>query len=166
MQPSSLESARLCRAKRIPDFFQSLIVKFATSPKANSGLVVLEGEKVPTPVQDFSTRALHTVLGLKEARALIAKFNLLSFAQRSEQGLVGALAGIGNLLAADHTFELLSLPERAAASQKITSTSGNAISIFPRNVQQLRSVHGPDHDQLPTALIPFYAGFGVRPHWM
>ena len=95
-----------------------LVDKFATSRRANAGLVIFEGEDIPKEVSQFSARAMHSVLSVKEAKALIGSSNMRSYALRSEQGLVGALAGMGNQLKNDFTFELiayrrnLSIPRR------------------------------------------------------
>ncbi len=130
------------------------VLKFATSPKANSGLVILEGESVPQEIQNFSRRALASVLGLREARKLIATFRIKSFSLRTQQGLVGALAGIGNLLAKDHTYELIAykrnplLPRDISRSKIITmskNTFPNTFSCYDfDNNRVMIMPHGPD----------------------
>ena len=89
-------------------FFKRMVTKFATSPRANSGLVLHEGFAMPKEVQEFSRRALFSVMSLREARGLVNTFKMDSFELRTGQGIVGALASIGNLLERDHTFELIS----------------------------------------------------------
>ncbi|MDA4130429.1 MAG: tRNA(Ile)(2)-agmatinylcytidine synthase [Thaumarchaeota archaeon] len=123
-------------------FFKSLILKFATSPKANSGLVILEGEAVPQEIQLFSRRALFSVLGLREARELISGFDLKSFALRSEQGLIGALAGIGNLLASDHTFELIAYRKDLEHPRSLAMSRVLNLESFPGTFSSFDSVHG------------------------
>jgi len=91
----------------------------ATSPRANSGLVVYEGQDIPVEVKEFSERALHKVLGKREAYSLLGKFGMRWLALRSRQGIVGALAAIGNTLEGDHTFELISYRRRVEIAREI-----------------------------------------------
>jgi tRNA(Ile2)-agmatinylcytidine synthase len=89
------------------DLCRRTLELFARSERANAGLVLFRSESIPEEVRNFSKRALYSVLSLKEARLMIDKFGMRSFGLRSQQGLVGALAGIGNPLLVDHTYELL-----------------------------------------------------------
>ncbi|MCL4517690.1 MAG: hypothetical protein M1587_00670 [Thaumarchaeota archaeon] len=50
--------------ERLFKICESYVRRFATSPRANSGLVILEGESIPEEIQGFSKRALYSVLGL------------------------------------------------------------------------------------------------------
>ncbi len=123
------------------EFFKSLVLRFATSPKANSGLIILEGEKVPAEILEFSRKALRSVLGLREAHELILKFGLHSFAQRSRQGLIGALAGIGNLLSCDHTFELLGYRKDLNHPRKLPLRRVLELNSFPGTFSSYDSLH-------------------------
>jgi tRNA(Ile2)-agmatinylcytidine synthase len=89
------------------DFFAKIVKEFATSPRANSGLVLHEGPVIPREVEDFSRLALFSVMSLREARNLADRFGMKRLELRRGQGLVGALASIGNLLRHDYTFELI-----------------------------------------------------------
>ena len=113
---------------------------------------MFEGYEVPHEVQDFSRRALYTVMGLREARGLIKKYGMKSFSLRSHQGLVGALAGVGNLLSSDHTYEIISyrkdasLPRRLQLSRvmQLESFPGTFSSYDPGARRVMISPHGPD----------------------
>ena len=141
-------------SEKLYEICKSFVLKFATSPKANSGLVILEGEPVPQEIQNFSRRALSSVLGLREARKLIATFRMKSFSLRTQQGLVGALAGIGNLLAKDHTYELIAykrnplLPRDISRSKIITMSKNTFPDTFGSydfdNNRVMIMPHGPD----------------------
>lgn len=130
------------------------IRKFATSPKANSGLVMLEGSRVPEDVQDFSRRALYSVLGLREARKIISLNDMDSFSLRSSQGLVGALAAVGNLLLHDHTFEIIAYRKETSKPRSIEpskvilmsrQTAPMTFSSYDHEYQRIMiSPHGPD----------------------
>jgi tRNA(Ile2)-agmatinylcytidine synthase len=89
------------------DMCKTMVRKFSTSDCANSGLVLYEGEQIPEEVSEFSRRALHSVVSVKQAKQLIKRFGMLSLGLRSSQGLVGAVAAIGNQLREDFTFELI-----------------------------------------------------------
>ena len=130
------------------------IVRFATSPRANSGLVIFEGEEIPEEIQDFSKRALYSVLGLREARKIIRDNGIESFSLRSSQGLVGALASIGNLLLHDHTFEIIAYRKETAKPRSIDLskivmmsklTVPETFSSYDSEYERVMiSPHGPD----------------------
>lgn len=130
------------------------IKRLATSPRANSGLVILHGESVPEEIQDFSRRALWSVLGLHEAREIISDNSLNSFSLRSGQGLVGALAAVGNMLLHDHTFEIIAYrrevkePRLIEASKVMLMNKLTSPATFsnydPVHDRIMISPHGPD----------------------
>jgi len=103
----SLQLKTILPRQEVFEFFSKIVQEFATSPRANSGLVLHEGLAIPKEVEEFSRRALFTVASLREARDLVIKFGMQSLELRRGQGLVGALSSIGNLLRFDHTFELI-----------------------------------------------------------
>jgi tRNA(Ile2)-agmatinylcytidine synthase len=105
--------------REVFSFFKRLISKYATSDRANSGLVVYEGISIPQEIEQFSRRALYSVMSLREAREIARKNNIETFELRRGQGLVGALASIGNLLRGDHTFELIAYRKNIAMKRKI-----------------------------------------------
>jgi len=135
-------------------FFKKIVEKFATSPRANSGLVLFEGSEIPCEIQEFSKRALFSVLSLREARGLVNRFDMESFELRSGQGIVGALASIGNLLERDHTFELIAYRKdlgrkRVLDFEKVVMMSETrfpqTFSSYDRDYDRVMiSPHGPD----------------------
>ena len=98
---------------------KDLVDRFATSENANAGLVIHEGEAIPSEVSDFSNRALSSVLRLQEAKKLIQKTGMRSYGLRTCQGLVGALAGIGNELLDDFTFELIAYRRNSSVPRSV-----------------------------------------------
>ncbi len=135
-------------------FFKGIVEKFATSPRANSGLVLHEGLETPDEIQEFSRRALFSVMSLREARGLVSMFKMDSFELRSGQGIVGALASIGNRLARDHTFELIAYRKdvrrrRVIDFDKVVRMSETrfpqTFSSYDRDYDRVMiSPHGPD----------------------
>ena len=103
----SLQLKTLLSKEEVFNFFTKILKEFATSPRANSGLVLHEGPVIAREVEEFSRQALFSVMSLREARNLTDKFGMKRLELRRGQGLVGALASIGNLLKHDHTFELI-----------------------------------------------------------
>jgi tRNA(Ile2)-agmatinylcytidine synthase len=127
--------------------------RFATSARANAGLVIYEGNKIPMVVQDFSKRALFSVLSVKEAKSIVEHAGILSHSLRSQQGLVGALAAIGNGLERDFTFELIayrrSLRFRRIDNERVKQMHNATIpltfnSYDNKNDRVLIAPHGPD----------------------
>ncbi|MHB1869076.1 MAG: TiaS agmantine-binding domain-containing protein, partial [Nitrososphaerales archaeon] len=133
---------------------EKYIVKFATSPRANSGLVILKGEQIPREIIDFSKRALYSVLGLREAREIIRDHCIGSFSLRSAQGLIGALAAVGNFLPNDHTYELIAYKREIARPRTLDKSRAIRMSetTFPGTFSNydfeyerlMITPHGPD----------------------
>jgi tRNA(Ile2)-agmatinylcytidine synthase len=69
-------------------------------------VVFLKGP-VPTPLSEFSTRALHSILSVREARHIAEALDAETRLLKGPRGLVGALASIGANLCQDHTFEII-----------------------------------------------------------
>jgi tRNA(Ile2)-agmatinylcytidine synthase len=86
---------------------EKFVRRFATSSRANAGLVIFEGEKIPEKIVEYSRFALFGIQSLSKALSLMDGMNMLYLGLRNKQGLVGALAGIGNELKDDFTFELI-----------------------------------------------------------
>lgn len=136
------------------DFFKGILEEFATSPRANSGLVLHEGRLVPEEVEDFSRRALYSVMSLREARSVASKFGMDTFELRRGQGLVGALSSIGNQLRHDHTFELIAYRKDLAKRRQIDLskivkmselTFPDTFSNYDREYGRVMILpHGPD----------------------
>lgn len=135
-------------------FFKRIVRKYATSDRANSGLVVYEGFSIPEDVERFSRKALSSVMSLREARLIAETHEMETFELRRGQGLVGALASIGNLLRNDHTFELIAYRKildrkRIIDLEKIVKMSEarfpESFSNFDReNGRVMILPHGPD----------------------
>ena len=129
--------------------------KFATSKRANSGLVVFKGEKIPQSVVEFSRRALFEVQSLSRAKEILEKEEGFRYVGlRNKQGLVGALAGIGNELKDDYTFELIAYRKSCKKKRIIDKRKVVAMDRKTRfetfncydevNDRILIAPHGPD----------------------
>jgi tRNA(Ile2)-agmatinylcytidine synthase len=74
-------------------------------------VVFLKGP-VPTPLSEFSTRALHSILSVREARRIAEALDVETHLLKGPRGLIGALASIGADFCQDHTFEIVAYRTR------------------------------------------------------
>jgi len=79
--------------------------------ETDPGVVVVTGA-VPKDIVRFSEEALVRIVTLDEAFSIIKKVGADAFGYGSAQGVIGALAAIGNTLDCDHTFELIAYRSR------------------------------------------------------
>ena len=123
----------------------------ATDP----AVVFLKGG-VSNPLREFSARALHDVLSVREARQIAkcarAEMHLL----KGSRGLVGALASVGADLDYDHTFEIIAYrtPENIGTTRRVSHDSVRHMdtlfheltfnNIDPGTGRVLICPHGPD----------------------
>ena len=126
-----------------------------TIPSTDPALVFLCGQ-VPAVLRDFSTRALHDVLSVKEARRVAGVVEAKVHLFGKPRGLIGALAAIGSGLQEGHTFEIIAYRKkenlgtpRLVDKNSVTlmdseyrkSTFNN---IDPETGRLLICPHGPD----------------------
>lgn len=133
---------------------KNMVDRFATSKHANAGLAIFEGEKIPDTVREFSRRALFKVQSLSEAISIMDKIGIRYYGLRKRQGLVGALAGIGNELKHDHTFELIAYRKSCKVKRSIDKSKiikmdyktrpSTYNSYDEENNRVLITPHGPD----------------------
>jgi tRNA(Ile2)-agmatinylcytidine synthase len=124
-------------------------------PSTDPALVLFNG-KVPAVLRDFSSRALHDVLSIREARRVARGIEAKVHLFGKSRGLIGALAAIGSGLQEEHTFEIIAyrkkenlgrprLVDKDSAtlmdSEYRKSTFNN---IDPETGRLLICPHGPD----------------------
>ncbi|MEM2924224.1 MAG: tRNA(Ile)(2)-agmatinylcytidine synthase [Methanocellales archaeon] len=85
-------------------------------PKTNPGAVLLKGEP-PLELKAFAMRAVKDVLTIKEARSLIAKYEIKAKGYKNQRGLIGALAA-ASLELDPYTYELIAYREKARIGTK------------------------------------------------
>jgi tRNA(Ile2)-agmatinylcytidine synthase len=133
---------------------KKMVCEYATSKRANAGLVVFVGEVIPEEIREFSRRALYDVQRLSLALKIMDELQITYFGLRSRQGLVGALAGIGNELMNDYTFELIAYRRNCALRRSIEKSRVVEMdrrmrplmfnSYDEKNDRVLIMPHGPD----------------------
>ena len=112
---------------------------------------------VPTPLSEFSTRALHSVLSVREARHIAEALDVETHLLKGPRGLIGALASIGANLCQDHTFEIIAYRTReniGTTSRRVNYDSVRLMdakfrgltfnNIDPETGRVLICPHGPD----------------------
>jgi tRNA(Ile2)-agmatinylcytidine synthase len=78
------------------------------SPRGTDPAVAFLAGQVPTPLREYSNRALHDVLSIREARSVATRSAAEVHALTGVRGMIGALAAIGaHLDSVDHTFEII-----------------------------------------------------------
>jgi tRNA(Ile2)-agmatinylcytidine synthase len=126
---------------------------FASARGTDPAVAFLNGQ-VPTVLREYSSRALHDVLTVGEARAVARRANAEVHALMGVRGVIGSLAAIGaNLDSVEHTFEIIAY-----------RTRGNLGS--PRRVdrESVRSMNAKYQDRTFNNLDPESGRVLVSPH--
>jgi tRNA(Ile2)-agmatinylcytidine synthase len=118
-------------------------------------LVFLKGP-VPSVLSEFSNRALHDVLSVREARHVADEVDAETHLLKGSRGLVGALASVGADFSNDHTFEIIAYrtPESIGTTRRVNLESVRRMdavfrgltfnNIDPETGRVLVCPHGPD----------------------
>jgi tRNA(Ile2)-agmatinylcytidine synthase len=88
-------------------------------------IVFLKTAHVPAELTAFAKRAETTIVTPQEALKLIQHFGAEALAYNTQQGLVGALAAIGETLQDDYTYELIAYrkPENVGTKRQVDTQS-------------------------------------------
>ena len=71
------------------------------------GIVFFERTKIPREVKTFAKNTITSITSLKEAEKLLTKFKAEAIGFKNGRGIIGGLAAVGEILEADHTYEVL-----------------------------------------------------------
>jgi tRNA(Ile2)-agmatinylcytidine synthase len=149
-----LEEEQLQEAKKI-----AISVVKRTSDlgqRSTDPALVFLGGPVPSTLSEFSDRALHDVVPVREARRVADEVDAETHLLKGSRGLVGALAGIGADFSRDHTFEIIAYrtPENIGKMRRVNHDSirrmdamfrGSTFNnIDPETGRVLICPHGPD----------------------
>jgi tRNA(Ile2)-agmatinylcytidine synthase len=128
----------------------------ASTRGTDPALAFLKGQ-VPRTLREYSTRALHDVLTVREARAAATRAGAEHHALMGVRGLIGSLAAIGaDLDSVEHTFEIIAyrVRENLGAPRKIDRESVKLMNakyedrtfnnLDPESGRVLLSPHGLD----------------------
>ncbi len=123
---------------------------------ANPGVVFFEGNEIPDEIVKFSHLAMHEFLNRRQAKKIASKNGIRYCSFGNGNGIIGALAAIGNDLGSDHTFEAIAYRKidrcgtpRFVDKEKVFKMS---IDTFPQTFNNydekhqriLIAPHGPD----------------------
>ncbi len=75
-------------------------------PRTDPGIVFLQGS-IPPEAVTFAKDCIGDIVSKQDAIRIAAKIHAEAIGYGSGRGIIGALASVGNLLAGDHTYELL-----------------------------------------------------------
>ncbi len=127
-----------------------------SKPSTDPALVFLAGP-VPDILREYSTRALHDVISIREAKNVAKTAGASAHLLKGARGLIGSLAAIGaGLEGKDHTFEIiayrtrenLGTPRRVDKESVKRMNSEYADRTFgnldPETERILICPHGPD----------------------
>ena len=128
----------------------------ASAGGTDPAVAFLKGQ-VPTVLREYSTRALHDVLTVREARAVARRANAEVHALMGVRGMIGSLAAIGaGLDSVEHTFEIIAYRtrENLGSPRRIDHASVKLMSekhenktfnnLDPESGRVLISPHGLD----------------------
>ena len=126
-------------------------------------IVFLKTAQVPAELTEFAKKAETTILDVEEAFDLIKQLRAEAVAYNTQQGIVGALAAVGETLQQDHTYELIAYrkPENIGTKRRV-----NEESIFQMD-QKLQpytfnNVDAEKHRVIITPRGPDPILFGIR----
>jgi len=106
----------------------------ASAHGTDPAIAFLKGQ-VPRALREYSTRALHDVLSVREARAVARRAGAEVHALMGVRGLIGSLAAIGaGLDFVEHTFEII--------AYRISENLGNPRRIDHDSVKLMNSKYG------------------------
>ena len=151
----TLEEERLEEVKKI----SVAVVERTTdlSQRSTDPAVVFLKGPVPSRLGEFSTRALHDILSVGEARHVADAVGAETRLLKGSRGLVGALASVGADFSHDHTFEIIAYrtPENiGTARRRVNHDSVRRMdtmfrgltfnNVDPETRRVLVCPHGPD----------------------
>jgi tRNA(Ile2)-agmatinylcytidine synthase len=126
------------------------------SQRSTDPAVVFLKGPVPSPLGKFSTRALHDILSVGEARRVADAVGAETRLLKGSRGLVGALASVGADFGRDHTFEIIAYrtPENIGTTRRVNLDSVRRMdamfrgltfnNVDPETGRVLVCPHGPD----------------------
>ena len=127
----------------------------ASQRSTDPAIVFLKGP-VPSSFAEFSVRALHDILSVREAQRVANAVGAKTHLLKGSRGLVGALASIGADFSSDHTFEIIAYrtPENIGTTRRVNHDSVRRMdamfrgltfnNVDPETGRVLICPHGPD----------------------
>ena len=151
------------------DFIKEIIRKDSfIGEGANPAVAFFEGCTIPNGIKNLSNTAMYDIISIQEAENVAIKNKIIFSKFGNGQGLVGAIAAIGNSLNEDHTFEVIAYRREENLGSKRIVDEAKVIMIDKhtrpytfnnydyQHKRVLIAPHGPD---------PVFCGIrGENPH--
>jgi tRNA(Ile2)-agmatinylcytidine synthase len=149
-----LEAEQLQEVKRIA--FEVVERAIDLSQRSTDPAMVFLKGPVPSPLSEFSIRALHDILSSREAQHVADAVGAEAHMLKGYRGLVGALACVGADFSHDHTFEIIAYrtPENIGKTRRVSLDSVRRMdamfqgltfnNVDPETGRVLICPHGPD----------------------
>ncbi len=150
----------LCEEEKFEDVKESVIEVIEENSDldyegTDPGVVFLTGD-VPEEIKAFAEKAITGIVEKGEALRLMKKYRVEAVGFKKSRGIIGGLAGIGEQLRADHTYEFIAYrrrenwgrPRRVDSSSVIEMSKQLGIMSFnnvdPETKRILITPRGPD----------------------
>jgi tRNA(Ile2)-agmatinylcytidine synthase len=150
----SIEEERMKEVKKIA--VETVEGATDLTQRATDPAVVFLKGRAPDALREFSTRALHDIISVREARQIAEGVGAEVRLLKGSRGLVGALASVGADLEEDHTFEIIAYRtlENIGTTRRVDDDSVRQMdtmfrgltfnNIDPETGRVLICSHGPD----------------------
>jgi tRNA(Ile2)-agmatinylcytidine synthase len=126
-----------------------------TQRSTDPAVVFLKGP-IPASLSEFSARALHDILSVRETQRIAEALDAETHLLKGSRGLVGALASVGASFADDYTFEIIAYRtrENIGTTRRVNYDSVRRMdevfrgltfnNVDPETGRVLICPHGPD----------------------
>jgi len=120
------------------------------------GVVFFFGDTIPEQLSAFAKQAIQGIVKMKEAMKLVKLFRAGAVGFKTGRGIIGALAAVGETLAGDHTYELITYrtPANRGTKRQVDAESVLKMNeetqpftfnnVDPETRRVLITPHGPD----------------------
>ena len=120
------------------------------------GVVFYFGNTVPEELKAFTKQAIQGIVKMRDAVRLVKAFKAEAVAFKTQRGIVGALAAVGETLTGDHTYELIAYrtPQNRGTPRQLEPASVLQMdkktkpltfnNLDPETGRILITPHGPD----------------------
>ena len=147
----TLEEEQLQEAKKIA--VEAVERTTDLNQRSTDPAVVFLKGPVPAPLREFSARALHSVLSVREARRLTEALDAETYLLKGPRGLVGALASIGANFSEDHTFEIIAYRTRENIGTAMRRVNHDSVRLMDAMFRGL-TFNNIDHETGRVLICP------------
>jgi len=128
---------------------------------ANPGIIMLVANEIPDKITLFSKTCMSKIVKVHTAIKLLDDYDICFKKYGTGQGLIGALAAIGNTLNNDYTYELLSYRKTKNWGTKRHISSSSVINMDKKMQKKTFSNYDYDNNRIlitPNSPDPVFCG--------